>query len=87
MRDAELRRDPPRVMDVLPRATRLGATARLAVVVELQRDPDDIIASQLGETCDDRGIDPARHRTHEPGRARFAGEVDCGPNAAEKIVI
>ena len=50
------------VVDVLPGAAGALAVGRLAMVVELERDADDVIALGLQQRRRHRGIDAARHR-------------------------
>ena len=72
MRDPELRRDGSCVVDVAPGAA--GSLARgrggRAGVVELQRDPDDVVAVARQQGCHDGGIHAARHRDDDPRRCR-----------------
>ena len=51
---------------------------RCAVVVELQRHADDVVAGRLDERRDDGGIDPARHGDEDAGRRprAFKAEID-----------
>ena len=62
MGNAEPRGDVAGVVDVLARAARALAMRRRAVVVELHRQADDIIALARQQRRDDAGIDAARHR-------------------------
>jgi hypothetical protein len=62
MRDPDPGRDRAGVMDVLPGATGALAVRRLAMVVKLERDPDDVVTLRLEQRRRDRGIDAARHR-------------------------
>lgn len=79
MRNAERLGDAARVVDVLPRAAGAGAVRRLAVVVKLQRHPDDVVASFLQEPGDNRGIHAARHGDDHAGILGPAGnvQIDC----------
>ena len=54
------------------------ALHRLAMIVELQRDPDHLGAGARGERGHDRAVDPARHGDDDPGLAerRAQGEID-----------
>ena len=54
MRDLEPVRDAPRVLDILARATGALAPDRLAMIVELKRDADDIVAFGLQQGRDHR---------------------------------
>ena len=69
MGNAEPRGDVARVVDVLARAARALAVRRRAVVVELHRDADDVVALARQQRRDDAGIDAARHR-HDDARIR-----------------
>ena len=61
MRNADRIGHAARVVDVLARAARALAMRRCAVVVELQRDADDVIALTLQQCGHDGGIDAAGH--------------------------
>src|SRR5207248_11442398 len=62
VRDAELGGDAGRVAYILPGAARALFADRRAVIIELQRDADDV-EPRLGEKRRrDRRIHPARHR-------------------------
>ena len=67
MRDADALGDRARIVDVLAGAAGALAVGRLAMVVELQRDADDVIALGLEQRRRDRGIDAARHRDDDAG--------------------
>ena len=67
MRNAERLGDAPRIGDILAGAARAGAMGGRAVIVELQRHADDVIAFALQEAGDDREIDAARHRHDDAG--------------------
>ena len=54
MRDLEPVRDAARVLDILARATGAFASDRLAMIVELKRDADDIVAFGLEQSRDHR---------------------------------
>ena len=69
--------DCARVMDVLPGAAGALAVGRRAMVVELQRHSDDVVALGLEQRRRDRGIDAARHGDHDAGVARGAFEVEA----------
>ena len=62
VRNAEALGDRAGVVDVLAGATGALAVGRRAMVVELQRDADHVIAGLGEQRRGDRGIDPARHR-------------------------
>ena len=72
VRDAERLGDAPRVGDVLPGAARSGAMSRGAVIVELQRHADDVVAFALQHARHDRRIDAAGHGDDDP-RLFWAG--------------
>jgi hypothetical protein len=67
MRNAERLGDAARVGDVLAGATGADTMRRGAVVVELQRHADDIVALALQQAGNDRRIDAARHRDNDAG--------------------
>ncbi len=50
---------------------------RLAVVVELQRHADDVIALLGQNAGDDGGINAARHRHHDSAVLRASGQVEA----------
>ena len=62
VRDAERLGHAARVGDILAGAARAGAMRGRAMVVELQRHADDVVAFLLQEAGDDRGIHAAGHR-------------------------
>ena len=70
MRDAERLGDAAGVVDVLAGAAGALAVHGGAVVVELQRDADDVVALALQQRRDDRGIDAARHGDDDARRRR-----------------
>ena len=59
-------RDAAGILDVLPRAASTFARSGLAVIVELQRDADDVVALALQKRCHQRAVDAARHGDHDP---------------------
>ncbi len=67
--------DAASVLNVLAGATGALAADRLAMIVELKRDPHDVVAFRLHEGGDDGGIDPAGHGDNDAGRGRRAFEV------------
>jgi hypothetical protein len=75
MGDAELGGDVAGVVDVLAGAAGALAMGRRAMVVELQRDADDVIALGLEQRSRRRGIDAARHGNDDPGVLRTAFEI------------
>ena len=68
-------RHPAGILNVLPGATRALARRRLAMIVELQRDADDVVAFRPQQGRDDRGIDPAGHGHHHAGIGWPAREI------------
>ena len=70
MRDAELRGDIARVGDVTARAARALAAGRNAMVVELKRDADDLVALSGQKRRHDRRVDAARHGDDHAGLRR-----------------
>lgn len=76
MRDAEHRRHLARVVDVLAGAAGAFPVGGLAVVVELQRHPDDVIALALQEPRHDRRIHAAGHGDDDPGLFRTARQIE-----------
>ena len=62
MGNAEPRGDVARVVDVLAGAAGALAVRRRAVIVELHRDADDVVAVARQQRRDDARIDAARHR-------------------------
>ncbi len=77
MGDVEARCNLARVMDVLPRTA--GALAMLcgAVVVQLERDADDLVALFLEQGGNDRRIDAARHGDDNPCLLRGLRQVEA----------
>ena len=75
MRDAERLGDAAGIVDVLAGAARAGAMRRRAMIVELQRDADDVIALALQQAGDDGGIDAARHRDDDAGVFGPSGKI------------
>ena len=75
MRDAERCGDVARVVDVLAGAAGALAMGRRAMIVELQRDADDVVAFGLEQRSRRRGIDAARHGNDDPGVLRTAFEI------------
>jgi hypothetical protein len=61
MRNADLCRHPPRVMDILPGAAGARPVRRGAMVIELQGDADYVKTFGLEQGSRGRRIDPARH--------------------------
>ena len=75
MWNAERLGDAAGVLDVLPGAARTLAMGRLAVIVELQRNADDVVAGPRQQPRDDRRVDAARHGDHHPRAAAVAGKI------------
>src|SRR5690606_21063398 len=74
--DAEGLCNLARIMDVLAGATASLAPRRLAVVVELQRDADDLVARSLHQRRRDRGINASGHGDDDAhAGAAAAGEA------------
>ena len=71
VREADRLRDPPRVVDVAPGAAGALPRQRRAMVVELQRDADDVMARLGQHGRDDRAVDAPRHRHDHARRTRF----------------
>ncbi len=74
MRNADPVGDRARVVDVLAGAAGALAVGRRAVVVELQRDADHVVALGLEQRRRHRRIDAARHRDDDAGVLRPAVE-------------
>ena len=77
VRNAERLGDAARVVDVLAGAAGALAVRRRAMVVELQRDADDVVALGLEQRRDDRGIDAAGHGDDDAGVLRPAMQVEA----------
>jgi hypothetical protein len=75
MRNADPLGDIARVMDVLTGAAGALAMGGRAMIVELQRDADDVVALGLQQRGRHRGIDPAGHGDDDPGILGAAVEV------------
>ena len=65
VRDAEVIRHPARVVDVLAGAARALAAGGGAVVVELQRDADHLVAGLVQQPGDGAAVHAARHRNQD----------------------
>ena len=74
--NADALRHRARVVDVLAGATGALAMGRGAVVVELQRHADDVVALGLEQRRRHRGIDAARHGDDHAGVLRPAFEIE-----------
>ena len=77
MRNADALGDRARVVDVLAGAAGALAVGRGAMVVELQRHADDVVALGLEQRRGDRGIDAARHGDDDAGVLRPAFEIEA----------
>ena len=77
MGNAEFLGDAARVVDVLTGTTGPLAVSRGTVVVELQRDPDHLIAFALEHAGDDRRIDATRHCNNNAGLLRTASKIEA----------
>ena len=75
MRDADPLGDVARVVDVLAGAAGALAMGGRAMIVELQRDADDVVAFRLQQRSRHRGIDAAGHGDDDPGVLRTAFEI------------
>ncbi len=91
MGNAEPVGDPPGVVDVLAGAAGAGARGRGAVVVELERDPDDVIAALGQQRRRDRAestppdmATTTRVSAGRPGRSR-APSISDGETAVKSI--
>ena len=67
MRNLQAVGDAARVLNVLAGAAGALAADRLAMVVELKGNADDIVAFGLHQRRDDRGVDSAGHCDHHAG--------------------
>ena len=77
MRNADALGHAAGVVDVLAGAAGALAVGRGAVVVELQRHADDVIALGLEQRGRHRGIDAAGHGDDDTGVLRAAFEVEA----------
>jgi hypothetical protein len=75
VRDLERLGHAPRIVNVLPGAAGALPVRRLAVVVELERHADHVVAGRLEETRDDRRIHAAGHRDDDARPVGGAGKV------------
>jgi len=60
-------RHAARILNVLTRATRAFAPRHLAMIVELERNTNHVVALPLQQGCDNRGIHPSRHGDNHAG--------------------
>ena len=82
MRNADPLGDRAGVVDVLPGAAGALAMGGGAVVVELQRDADDVVAFGLQQRRRHRRIDAAGHRDDDTGVLRPAGQIEAVEHCA-----
>src|SRR6185503_7403481 len=82
MRDADALGDAARVVDVLARAAGALAMGGRAMVVELQRHADYVVALGFEQRRGDRGIDATGHGDDDAGVLRAAGKVEAVGHAA-----
>ena len=88
MRDAERLGDAARVVDVLAGAAGAGAVRRRAVVVELQRHADHVVAGPLEQAATTEESTPPdiattiRVRARGPGRPRSTSIIKAAPERA-----
>ena len=75
VRNAERLGDAAGIVDVLAGAAGALPVGRLAMVVELERHADHVVAAGLEEPRDDRGIDAARHGDDDARPVRAAGKI------------
>jgi hypothetical protein len=75
MRNLQPLGDAARILDVLSGATGSLAANRLAVVVELKRDTDDVVAVGLHQGGHDRRVDAAGHGDHDARIGRRARKM------------
>ena len=77
MGNAERRGDGARIADVAPGAAGPLASRRTAIVVELERHADHVVALSLQDRGDDAGIDAARHGDDDTGRGGWLVEIEA----------
>ena len=75
MRDLQRVGHAARILDVLAGAAGALAADRLAMVVELERDADDVVAFGLQQRRDHRGVDAAGHGDDHARIGRAAVEM------------
>ena len=76
MRNSNPCRDVACIVDVLAGAAGTLAMGGGAMIVELQRDADDVVAFGLQKRSRHRGIDAAGHGDDDPGILRPAFEIE-----------
>ena len=67
MRNADAFGNGAGIVNIAAGATGPLAMGRRAMVVELQRDPDDVVPGVSQKRRRNRGVDPARHGDDHPG--------------------
>ena len=75
MRNADPLGDIAGIVDVLPGAAGALAMGGGAMIVELQRDADDVVTFRLQQRSRHRGIDAAGHGDDDPCVLRTAFEI------------
>jgi hypothetical protein len=76
MRDPDALGYDARVMNVLPGTTGPGAMDRGAMVIELERDANDVVLLRLEQRRCHRRIDAAGHGDDHPGILRTSFEIE-----------
>jgi hypothetical protein len=85
MGDSEPLGDGSSVVDVAAGAAGLRAADRLAMIVELEGDSNDLGAGPGGERGHDRAVDPARHGDDDPRLRRLSVELEIGGHGGRSI--
>src|SRR6185503_16860881 len=80
VRDAQPVRDHLGIIDVLAGAAGARAAHGLAIIVKLERNPDDLCAGLRGEGGRNRAVDAAGHGNDDPGIACGAAELKIHPH-------
>jgi hypothetical protein len=75
MRNTQRRRHPARIMDVLPGAAGTLAMGRLAMIVKLEGNADDVIALAGEQAGNNRGVYAPRHRDDDARVLRALGDI------------
>src|SRR5690554_4393978 len=75
MGNIKRRRHPARIVNILPGATGALAMGGLTMIVELQRDADDVITLLGQQARHDRGIHATRHRDNNARVLRALGNI------------
>ena len=76
VRNTDARGDRAGIMNIAAGATGAFAVGRRAVVVELERDADDVIAGVCQKRRGHRGIDPPRHRDDDARVGRPSSDIE-----------